>query len=812
MFKNYLKIAWRNLIKNKTFSFINIFGLTIGITSFLLIALYVFDELTFDTFHKNTDNIYRVIDYKTSTTGKETKIAGAGYQVSAQAVEKLPQVKQAVRFVTLGRSNVGTVDNTKIFYEDFAVGTPEVLTVFDFNLKYGNKNALDEPYSVIVTEETAKKIFGSTDVVGKVLKVDRDSIPYKITGILKNFPSNSSISFDLLFSESSIASNSFKKFAGTDWNSDRFVTYLLLNNNADPQKVEAALTKLVAEHKDNQSADKSNIVLQPLKDIHFYSDDIEDASNTKGNIAYIWIFSIIALFVLLIAGINYMNLTTVKFISRAKEIAMRKIAGASRKNLIKQFLTEAFLLTGLSLVFAIALSKILLPAFNQFTDKQLTLGASTDYRIWFGIGLALILVSLLTGVYPALFQSRLKPQLLLKNKGSNGKKHVSLRRSLVIFQFVLSIIMIIATIVVYLQMKYVNTKDMGFDKNNLVVIDINSGIVRKNAEAIKNEFAKLPQVKDVSVSSRVPGEWKNLPKVKVFNESNNASQAKESYFIGADDQFLATYQVSLLKGNNFIPGNTADSTSVLLNEAAAKELGISQPDGQTINIPSVNFGSDYSPLDEPFIVHVKGIVRDFNFQSLHDPLAPMIIAYRNNPIQSIDYFTARVAGENIGGTLTKMNTVLQSFDQSHLFEYNFLDTQWQLFYKADKVQELIFLIIASLAILIACLGLLGLSTLSAEQRTKEIGIRKALGASIGDIFTLLSKDFLKLVLFAAVIAFPISWWAMDKWLQSFAYRIHISWWIFLIAGVTAILIALMTISFQAIKAAVANPIKSLRTE
>jgi putative ABC transport system permease protein len=812
MFKNYLKTAWRNLTKNKTFSFINLIGLTIGITSFLLVALYVFDELTFDTFHKNTANIYRVIDDKKSADGKETKIAGAGYQVSAQAIAQLPQVKDAVRFVNVGRANVATSDNANVFYEDFIIGTPGVLTVFDFNLKYGNKNALIEPHSVIVTEETATKFFGTTNVVGKILKVDRDSIPYKITGVLKNFPSNSSISFDLLFSESSITSDPFKQFASADWNSDRFITYLLLHKKADPKKVEAALTKLVAAHQDKQSTDKTNIVLQSLKDMHFYSDDIEDGYNTKGNIAYIWIFSIIALFVLLIACINYMNLTTAKFISRTKEIAVRKIAGASRKNLIKQFFAETFLFTTIALIVAIILSKILLPAFNNFTHKQLTLGATTDYRIWFGMALVLIMVSLLSGVYPALFQSRLKPLLLLKSKGNNGNENISLRRILVVFQFVLSVIMIVATIVVYQQMKYVNTKDMGFDKNNLVVIDINSGIVRKNAEAIKNEFGKLPQVKDISVSSRVPGEWKNLPKVKVINENKNASQTKESYFIGADDQFLKTYQVALLQGNNFIPGNTADSTSVLLNETAARELGITQPAQQTINIPSVNFGSNYSPLDKPFIAHVTGIVKDFNFQSLHDPLAPIIIAYRNNPIHSIDYFTARVASDDISGTLKKMNAVLQSFDQAHLFEYHFLDNQWQLFYKADKIQETIFLIIASLAILIACLGLFGLTTFSAEQRTKEIGVRKVLGASVSSIVTLLSKDFLKLVLIAAVIAFPVAWWAMHQWLLSFAYRINISWWVFVIAGISALLIALFTISFQAIRAALANPAESLRTE
>jgi putative ABC transport system permease protein len=348
--------------------------------------------------------------------------------------------------------------------------------------------------------------------------------------------------------------------------------------------------------------------------------------------------------------------------------------------------------------------------------------------------------------------------------------------------------MIIATLVVYFQIEYVNTKDMGFKKDHLAVIDINSGKVRKSAETIKAEFAKLPQVKDVCVTSRVPGEWKNLPKVKVQPAGANVADEKDMYFIGADDAFLKTYQIALVNGRNFFPRSDADSSSVLINESAAKALHITNSSGQLIEIPSVNYGGgDFSSLDKSFTATVIGIVKDFNFQSLREPLAPIIIAYQKNPIHNIDYFTARLAPGNESTTFKKMDAVLHSIDQNHLFEYHFLDKQWDLFYRNDRIRATIFLVIAALAIFIACLGLFGLSTYAAEQRIKEIGIRKVLGANVIQLTKMLSKDFLKLVFIACIVAFPLSYWIMHKWLQSFAYRINISWWMFFTAGIAAVL-------------------------
>ena len=593
-----------------------------------------------------------------------------------------------------------------------------------------------------------------------------------------------------------------KKFINTDWNSGSFSTYLLLNNKADPKKIEAKINRLVAANENGNEKNKSNFILQPLKDIHFYSGDIEGASVKKGNITYVYIFSLIALFVLLIACINYMNLTTAGFANRAKEIAVRKVAGASRKTLVKQFLSEAFLVTIIALVFALLVVEIVLPWFNDFTEKQLTLGVHTDYRIWLGIAMIIFIVGLLSGIYPALFQSHLKPLQLFKNKINIGKGNLSLRKSLVILQFALSIIMIIATMIVYMQIKYVNTKDMGFKKDQLVVIDINSGKVRRGAETIKTEFSKLAQVKNVSVSSRVPGEWKDIPKIKVKNENIQNPEGDDMYFLGIDDQFLKTYQITLDKGRNFLPGSPGDSSAVIINEIAAKELGITQPKEQLINMPG----------DEPFTARVIGIVKDFNFQSLREPLAPMILGFQKNPVQNIDYFTARLTTNDVGKTLADMNSILHSIDQDHLFEYHFLDKQWDMFYREDQVRETIFIIIALLTILIACLGLFGLATYAAQQRIKEIGVRKVLGASVSGIVSMLSKDFLKLVSIAAIVAFPVAWWVMNEWLKEFAYRIHVQWWVFVIAAVLALVIALLTVSFQAIKAATANPVKSLRTE
>ena len=812
MLSSYIRSAWRNLFKNKVYSFINIFGLTVGLSCFLLIALYVFDELTFDRFHKDGRNIYRVIEHKTTAEGRESDVASVAYNISEKGRTELPEINRAARISMIGRANIYNDENQKSFYESYWVANEDFLKVFDFKLLAGDRNtAFKQPNSVVVTAETAKKIFGHTNVIGKAIRADRDSLPFQITGVLEDFPTNSHLNFNMAFSEATLnIYENFRTFMSNDWASNSFVTYLQLNNKHDRIATGSKILELVKRNRTDNSATRSEFWLQPLYDIHFHSAGI-DGSFGGGNIMYIYVFSIVAMFVLLIACINYMNLTTARFANRAKEIAVRKVTGAARKDLITQFFAEALLVSILSLLLAVGVVNLLLPPFNAFAEKELTLGLNTDTRIWIGVILIMILVGIISGIYPALFQSALKPYLLLKNKFEKLKTGFPIRKVLVVLQFSLSIIMIIATMIVYRQLQYVEKKDMGFNKDQLLVVDINSGAVRRSAETIKSEYSKISSVKSVSVTSRVPGEWKVIPKVKVKNEAISSKDGNDMYFMAVDDNYLKTFEIDLVSGRNFA-ANSGDSSAVMINETAAKILGIKEPSEQLIEIPSVDFSGNVNSLQQPFVARVVGIVKDFNFRSLREQVAPLVLAWQRNPVHNIDYFTARVNPGNIESTLQQMESILQKIDQDHLFEYNFLDKQWELFYREDKKRQTLFIGVAILTILIACLGLFGLSTYAAEQRIKEIGIRKVLGASVTSIVNMLSKDFLKLVVIASLISFPVAYWAMNTWLNDFAYRINISWWIFLLAGTIALVIAFITVSFHAIRAGLSNPVTSLRTE
>jgi len=816
MIRTYFKTAWRNLWKNSIFSFINIIGLTIGLTSFILIALFVFDELTFDRNHKDADNIYRIVENNTSPEGKRTKRAATGFQVSARAKTGFPEIRDVARISKYWRADVASGENrTKTFKEDFIAASPGFLTVFSFPLLVGDRSsALTDPRSILLTQESAQKFFGQPNVVGKLLYFDNDSVPYKVTGVLANFPANSSISFDLVASEATILNNDgAKDWLANDWNSGAFSSYLLLNNNTDIPALDNKLDNLIAANHKPDAGVKSQVQLQALKDVHFYSGDIEGSSGKKGNISYIYVFLIVAGFIIFIACINYMNLSTARFTNRGKEIAIRKVAGASRATLVKQFLAEAFLVTIISVVLSLVFVNLALPFFNSFTEKHLTLGLQTDYRIWSGVFIVIAIVTLLAGLYPALFQSGLNPLALLKSKIHLGRGNISLRRSLVVFQFMISIVLIAATIIIYQQMQYVNKKDLGFDKDELVVVDLTSATFRRTAQTIKTELSKLAQVKSVSLASVVPGESKSIPMVKVNSGESDPTSGKDMYFFGVDAQFLSTYDIRLVNGRNFFTSGHGDSSSVLINETAARELGITDAHNQVITIPFARTGGDSrSAIDKPLVFTLAGIVKDFNFQSLHEPLAPMVLGFQRDLGIGFGHLTARLGGGDPGETLKQMSAVLRRIDQGNPFQYRFLDKQWESLYREDKIRQSIFLVVSLLAIFIAALGLLGLTIYAAEQRLKEIGIRKVMGAKVGGIVLMLSKDFLKLVLVAAVIAIPVAWFFMNKWLEEFAYRINIDWWVFVLSALAAIFIAMATISIQVVKAARANPINSLRAE
>jgi putative ABC transport system permease protein len=820
MFKNYFKIAWRTLFHNKLYTTLNVAGLTFGITCFLLIGLYLFDELTFDQQHSKADRIYRVIEHK-NVKGEATTIAAAGYKLAEESKKTITGVENTTRVQRTGRANLINPENPVNFQETVTIADEQFLQVFDFPFLSGDKRtALKEPNSIIINEDLAMRLFNKREVLGKTLRFGFMESPLKITGVLKNHPRNSSFDFNSVMSEASFRNGDFSKnIIANDWLSDNFSVYALLKPNSNPGSIASKMTKLVHDNFTPEAGTTFSFSLQPLKDIHLNSGNIIDGARNsnvdaiaQGSMFYIKIFSFIALFVLLIAGINYMNLTTARASSRLKEIGVRKTIGAFQSHLIRQFLFESLLVTFISFVLALIVVNLLLPAFNHFTNKQLTLGFSTDYRIWLFAIAFVAIIGFLSGSYPALMLSRFKPVLLLKGLKLQNKSDLSLRKGLVIFQFTISTVMIIGTIVLFLQVRFLNHTNLGFNKDLLVVIDVNTGKARTNFEAVKNEIAKILTVKNVSVTSRVPGEWKSFRTIKIKN-MGNTSDPKVAYMFGADKDFVKTFGVTLSKGRNFdTPG---DSSCIIINETAASMLGITEPSDQMVEIPAASRGESFEPLNAqniPFTPRVIGIVKDFHFQSLRDKIEPLVLCYNNNPIHHIDYYSARISPDDIQGTLNKLKAVMVNNDKNDPFEYHFLDEQLALFYVEDQRRQTLLIWVALATIFIACLGLFGLATYSAGQRVKEIGVRKVLGATVVNLASLLSRDFLKLVLIANGIAFPMAWWATNKWLQEYAYHIDVKWWVFFIAGLIAVFIALITVSFQAVKAALANPVKSLRTE
>jgi putative ABC transport system permease protein len=819
MLQNYFKIAFRNLLRNKLYTTLNITGLTFGITCFLLIGLYIFDELTFDQQHSKGERIYRVIEHK-NTKGEQLTIAAASYKLSEESKKNIPEIENTARISQEGRDNLGNVAGQKKFLENITVANNGLMEMFDFEAIDGNpKVALKAPNSIVIVEELAMRLFGSIKIVGKTLKWDGYEQPFTVTAVIKNHPRNSSFNFSSVYSESTYSSDtSYVNDINRDWSSHNFMVFALLKGNANAESVSPKLKNLVYANFKPEAGISIDFALQPLKAMHLYSENIFDeirnsnvGSGGTSSVFYIKIFAMIALFVLLIACINYMNLTTAKASSRSKEIGIKKAIGVVRGQLITQFLVESILVTFVSFLLAILLVNLILPFFNEFVYKQLSLGLSTNYQIWLIAVLIIIITGLFSGSYPALMLSRFSPILLLKSLKIQNKSDFSLRKGLVIFQFTISVVMIIATIVLFLQVRFVNNKDLGFNKDFLVVVDINSGKIRQAASTIITEFSKIPNVKNVSTTTRVPGEWKSIPTVKI-KQIGSGDEHKIAYLLGVDENFSKTFEVQLLKGKDF--SNAGDSTSIILNETAAKMLNINEPSDQILEIPTRAMGGSYRPLrnNQVFKARVIGIVKDFHFQTLREKIAPMVMAYQQNPVQSIDYFTSRIEAKNTEATLKKMDEILTRIDPENLFEHHFLDQQLTLFYAEDARRQSMLIWAALATIFIACLGLFGLATYSAEQRIKEIGVRKVLGASVLNLTTLLSKDFLKLVLIANGIAFPIAWWATDKWLQEFAYHIEIKWWFFALAGIIAITIALLTVSYQAIRAALMNPVKSLRTE
>jgi len=822
MIRNLLLSAIRSLKKNKFFSLLNISGLAIGMAVFLLIAQYVQFEKSYENFVPDKENIYRV---KLESYEKNELIMATAENypgVGPALKTELPEVVSYARLYNMGYKNnvIITNENAKpdpIAFRQrrFLYADSTFLPMMGYEMVKGNAmQALAEPFTAVISEKYAKMYFGKEDPIGKTLRLRDDDFTdelVKVTGVFKDLPSNTHLKFDVLFSYNSL-------YPRGDWAIQRYrlgwrrkdmYTFVQLRPGTDPQKTEAKLPAIVAKYKPElkESTQRQVLGLQPLKDIHLNSDLTEEPE-TNGNGRTVFFLGLIGVFVLVIAWINYVNLSTARALERAKEVGIRKVIGAVKRQLVSQFLTEAALVNLLSILIAWGLAFLSLSSFNKLSG--LALDKSHLIQPWF-IGLLFLLWivgSLLSGFYPALVLSSFKPIIVLKGKFQTASRGVLLRKGLVVTQFIASIALIAGTFIVYRQLKYMTSRDMGMNINQVMVVerpgiaDTSETAFNSSIDAFRNEVKKDPGVEAVSASFTIPGKQREYKvQLKRYGMPNGDSVIVR--FNSLDYDFLDVFKMKLIAGRKFSPDFPKDpDTSVIITETASRLLGFKKPDdaiGQPITVQA--FGN-WSPI-------IVGVVNDYHQISLKKPLDPSIF---NCSLYGAEYYSMRINTNNLPRTIEHVRKSWASAFRGNPFEYFFLDEYFDRQYASDRKFEKLFVSFAVLAIIIGCLGLFGLSAYTASQRVKEIGIRKVLGASVPDITKMLSKDFLKLIIIAIVIASPIAWWAMSKWLEDFAYRVNISWWIFAVAGALALIIAMLTVSLQAIKAAIANPIKSLRTE
>jgi putative ABC transport system permease protein len=810
MFKNFLKVALRNLWKNKAFSAINIAGLSVGLAVCLLIILYVKDELSYDKYNAQSENIYRV-DADISFNGTQFISSVSPAPLVPTLKKDYPQIVQYTRLRNFGGILVKK-DNQNIQDHNAVFADSTFFQVFSIPMIAGNRlTALNEPNSIVIDETTAKKYFNSIDVVGKTLYVD-NSINCKITAVIKDFPKQSHFHFSFIRPMRDTYHDD-----QADWLSNNYASFVLvrpgvtktsLQNNVNAV-INKYLVKQLEQFLNMNANDLKNsgnhfiYPVMPLTDIHLHSNKSYEFE-VNGNITYVYIFSIIAIFILLIACVNFTNLSTARSANRAKEVGIRKVAGSSRFDLISQFLTESVLTSFFSLLLAIGIAALLLPLFNQLAAKQMSVW--TLFSTWLlPVLIALIiLVGCIAGSYPAFYLSSFQPVHVLKGSIAKGFKSSWLRSGLVVFQFFISISLIIGTIVIYNQLAYIRSREIGYNRDQVLVIN-NTGALDKKIKSFRQDMLNISGVQSATIAGSLPTETSYNQNGWFKDASLDAKQVNIMTDFYADQNYIPTLGMQMTAGRNFSKEFLTDSSAVIINETAAKLLGFKNPLNETLYRPS-GYESNGKFSSKPF--HIIGVVKDFNFSSMHDKVGPLVIELSEN----WGRIAMRINSKNIPALISEVENKWKSMDPGQPFSYTFLDADFNKIYTADQRTGKLFITFAIFAIFIACLGLFGLVTYAAEQRIKEIGVRKVLGASVGEIVTMVSKDFIKLVLIASVIAFPIAWWMMNMWLQSFAYRINISWWIFALAGLLTIAIAMITVSFQAIKAAMANPVKSLRTE
>lgn len=825
MIKNYFKTAWRSMLRNKTNSIINIAGLAIAIACVITIVMYVQDELSYDKLFANADHIFQVNMTSTDNGVESTTGGNTAPAVGPTLQNMYPEVESYIRIYRPGDVLVRYEENNRApdFYTEKQVLAVDsnFLQVFNYKFLEGNAaTCLQKPNSVVLTEETAKKYFGSTNAIGKVLLFDIDKKPFIVTGVLKNIPSNSSFQFDIL---APIVAYSEVKKRSWNWFWLQVNTYIKLKDNvpvdaASVAKLESKFPEMVKEHAFNKDYGQSyeefikkggklSFSLMPFTSVHLHAIPMQVPARltTLSDIKYIYIFSVIALFIVILACVNFMNLSTAQSTARAKEVGIRKVMGSVKKQLIKQFLIEALLYSFLATIIALVLVAFLLKPFNDVAGKSLVFGSIFSTNTWlFVLGLCLI-TGIFAGLYPAFYLTRFNPVEVLKGMKlfKNNVGNLLLRDGLVVFQFTISTALIVCTIIVFQQLKYTQNKDLGLDKENVLVI-ANTKRLGSAEETFRQELKKLAGVIDASSSTSVP--TKNN-----FGDSYNPGETEtdkplmkeidiSSFMV--DDDFIPTLNMQMLQGRNFSKAFN-DSASVILNETAAKQIGWKNPVGKFLAYPG---------NDQRF--KVIGIVKDFTVESLRNLVQPFALFNSTSKTYytNSSFISVRLQPGNINKYISEIENKWKSFAPDIPLDYSFMDEEFDALYRSEHRMGTVFSVFTFLSIFVACLGLFGLSIFTAERRRKEISVRKVLGASVQGIVQMLSKDFIKLVAIAFVLAAPLAWWAMNDWLQSFAYRINISWWVFAAAGFGAVCIALITVSFQAIKAAITNPAKSLRTE
>ncbi|WP_370525695.1 FtsX-like permease family protein [Olivibacter sp. SDN3] len=792
-------------MKNKVYSFINLSGLTIGLTCCLIISIYLINELSYDRYNKNADNIYRVERTFLNAESKSVSLA-----LGAVAPTIAPLLKNDFREIasitTLLPIGEGTVQyEDKIFKEpEIYFADEQLFDLFDIQLRSGDvKEALTEPYSILLTEEMAKKYFGNQDPVNKMIKLNQQLL-FKVTGVYDALPQNAHWHPNMLLSFASLKDTLIygEEQLRTNWGNNAFYTYLKLPNDGVAKKLEAQLPDFLNRHvpgADNKASEWTSLSLRKLTDIHLYSHKDSELEE-NGDIKRVYIFSVIGFFILLIACINYMNLSTARSSLRAREIGVRKVVGASKKELIAQFLSESVVIGWLAAILACMITWLALPGLNYVSGQSLSLSMLWEPHFIIPLCLLPFVVGILSGIYPALFLSTFRPVTVLKGIFKNSEKAFSARKVLVVVQFSISIILIISTVVVFQQLQYIQNKSLGFKKEQIVVLNNNSGF-QHAFQAFRTSLLANSSIVEVGRSSRIPsGRLLDADGSQITLGNSLAPSKADIKYVRVDDGFIPTYNIPILNGRNFMRTNGSDTSSFILNQAAVRALGIQS------NEEAIGKQFKYGVRNGQIV----GIMNDFNFESLHQRILPLVLFVSK---EENDYGSISV---NITGStqqaLQHIETIWKKYLPEVPFDYIFLDNRFADLYKAEQQQQLIFSTFAGIAIFIACLGLFGLSAFTITQRVKEIGIRKVLGASTGSIVGLLSKDFLLLVALSAIIAFPITWFAMQNWLSDFAYRIDISWLVFVIAAVIALLIAFITISVQTIRAALANPTKSLRSE